>query len=227
MAQLSDLLVSYKQVDKPVVTSSRISQELPSARYQNMLNYMDRKSNTPAPSTNTETTTTDEFKWEYNPESSKSTSTLSGSSTDKSHLYSDKNKWRSDMEAAYKAHGLNDNAIKNLIAKNALESGWGKSAQGRYNYGNITTGRSWKGDFVNGKDHDADGNQITNRFRSYNSMNDYVADEIDFLTRLYDFNQNDDFETFANKLQGGNKAGRKYAGSRTYVQSMRNVYRGL
>lgn len=221
MAALSDLLVSYKQVDRPVVTSSKTSFDLPNAKYYRMLDYMDNKSQT---STNNETpvrSTTDEFKWEYTPEE------ISSALADKSHLYSDGHKWRAAMEAAYRAHGLNDNAIKNLIAKNALESGWGKSAQGRYNYGNITTGKSWKGDFVNGKDHDADGNLITNKFRSYNSINDYVADEIDFLTRLYDFNQNDDFETFANKLQGGNKAGRKYAGSRTYVQSMRNVYRGL
>jgi flagellum-specific peptidoglycan hydrolase FlgJ len=32
------------------------------------------------------------------------------------------------MTASYKRAGLNDNAIKNLIAKNALESGWGRSA---------------------------------------------------------------------------------------------------
>ena len=48
---------------------------------------------------------------------------------------SDKNKWISDMTAAYKKAGLNDNAIKNLLSKNALESGWGKSAQGDFNFG--------------------------------------------------------------------------------------------
>jgi flagellum-specific peptidoglycan hydrolase FlgJ len=42
--------------------------------------------------------------------------------------YSDRDKWVKDLTAAYKKQGLNDNAIKNLIAKNALESNWGKSA---------------------------------------------------------------------------------------------------
>jgi len=31
------------------------------------------------------------------------------------------------MTDAYKRAGLSDNAIKNLLAKNALESSWGKS----------------------------------------------------------------------------------------------------
>ena len=41
-------------------------------------------------------------------------------------------------------------------------------------------------------------------------MEDYVKDEIQFLTNLYDFDQNDDLSTFLNKLQGGNKGKRKY-----------------
>jgi flagellum-specific peptidoglycan hydrolase FlgJ len=104
------------------------------------------------------------------------------------------------MTAAYKKQGLGDNAIKNLIAKNALESGWGKSAQGAFNFGNITTGSKWIGDYVDGKDKDADGNPITNRFRAYNSLDDYVKDEIQFLTSLYDFKGDDDFDTFIGKL---------------------------
>jgi flagellum-specific peptidoglycan hydrolase FlgJ len=36
--------------------------------------------------------------------------------------------WISDMRKAYQNLGLSDNAIKNLLAKNALESGWGRSA---------------------------------------------------------------------------------------------------
>jgi flagellum-specific peptidoglycan hydrolase FlgJ len=82
------------------------------------------------------------------------------------------------MTNAYKKAGLNDNAIKNLIAKNALETNYGKSPVGKYNYGNITTGSSWKGDFVEGKDKDAEGNEITARFRSYKNVDDFVKDEI-------------------------------------------------
>ena len=222
MATLSDLLVSYKQVNAPVASSSRISFELPSTKYQRMLDYLDNKTQTKSSTDSTD----NEFKWEYTPSNTSSVAHPL-SSTDKSYIYTDRNKWKSDMEAAYRKLGLNDNAIKNLIAKNALESRWGNAAQGHYNYGNITTGSSWKGDYVNGKDRDANGNSIASKFRSYKSMDDYVTDEIDFLTRLYDFNQNDDFNTFTRKLQGGNRAGRKYAVSPNYIKSMQKVYNGL
>jgi flagellum-specific peptidoglycan hydrolase FlgJ len=136
-------------------------------------------------------------------------------------------RWISDMKAAYKRAGLNDSAIKNLIAKNALESGWGTTAQGSFNFGNITTGRNWKGKYVKGRDHDADGNRITHHFRAYDSLDDYVADEIQFLTKLYDFNQNDNFDTFINKLQGGNSGKRKYAEDRQYASKVRNVFNSI
>ena len=141
---------------------------------------------------------------------------------------SNKNDWAAQMEQAYRNAGItNDNIIKALIAKNALESGWGKYTQGSYNFGNITTGSNWKGKSVKGKDHNADGKPITQNFRSYNSLQDYVDDEIQFLTRLYDFNQNDDFETFIFKLQGGNKGKRKYAEARDYIKRVRSVYNSI
>ena len=96
--------------------------------------------------------------------------------------YSDQKKWISDMTAAYKRQGLNNNAIKNLLAKNALESSWGKSAQGDYNFGNITAGKYWKGRIVEGSDKNKKGEAITQKFRAYDTMDDYVKDEIQFLT---------------------------------------------
>ena len=135
--------------------------------------------------------------------------------------------WKQDMTNAYKKAGLSDNAIKNLIAKNALESGWGKSAQGSYNFGNITTGSKWTGKYIDGRDKDAEGNPITNRFRAYDSLEDYVTDEIQFLTRLYDFNGNDDFETFIGKLQGNNSGKRRYAEDKTYAAKVRGVYNSI
>ena len=140
---------------------------------------------------------------------------------------SNKNQWVTDMTAAYKRHGLSDNAIKNLIAKNALESGWGRSAQGAFNFGNITTGSKWTGNYVDGKDKDANGNSITNRFRSYNSLDDYVKDEIQFLTSLYDFKDDDDFDTFIGKLQGNNSGKRHYAEARDYASKVRGVYNSI
>mgnify|MGYP003294338683 CR=1 FL=1 len=112
-------------------------------------------------------------------------------------VYKGKRKqWVADMTAAYKRAGLSDNAIKNLLIKNAIESGWGNTAQGSYNFGNITPGKYWKGKYVNGRDTDGKGNPIKQKFRAYDSLDEYVADEIQFLTRLYDFNQNDDITTF-------------------------------
>ena len=138
-----------------------------------------------------------------------------------------KDKWIADMTAAYKKYGLSDNAIKNLIAKNALESGWGKSAQGDFNFGNLTTGANWTGRYVQGRDTDGKGNRISQKFRAYDSLEDYVADEIQFLTRLYDFNKDDDFETFIGKLQGNNSGKRRYAGVSDYADRVRRVYNSI
>ena len=138
-----------------------------------------------------------------------------------------KKKWMSDITAAYKRIGLNDNAIKNLLTKNALESGYGTYAQGDFNFGNITTGKSWKGRFVNGRDSNANGQPIKQKFRAYDSLDDYVKDEVQFLTSLYDFNQDDDFNIFSNKLQGANKGGRKYAEAPSYVKTLQSVYNSI
>lgn len=139
----------------------------------------------------------------------------------------DKSEWIQAMTDAYRALGLNNNAIKNLIAKNALESGWGKYAQGDFNYGNITHNKYWKGKTVKGKDNDADGKQIDQVYRAYSTLADFVKDEKQFLEDNYDFNPNDDFETFMNKLQGGNRSGRRYAAATDYIDRVRRVYNGL
>lgn len=138
-----------------------------------------------------------------------------------------KDKWVADMTAAYRRAGLNDNAIKNLIAKNALESGWGKHAQGDFNFGNLTTGSNWTGRYVQGKDKDSKGNSIKQKFRAYDSLDAYVADEIQFLTKLYDFDKNDNFEIFIGKLQGNNSANRKYARVSDYADRVRRVYNSI
>ena len=75
--------------------------------------------------------------------------------------YKNRNTWVTDLAAAYRKAGVtNDNAIKMLIAQDAQESSWGRSAQGKFNFGNLTTGAKWKGDYVRGNDHDAKGNPI-------------------------------------------------------------------
>lgn len=136
----------------------------------------------------------------------------------------DKEAWISDMIAAYQRLGISTNGIKNLMAKNILESGYGGSAQGSFNFGNITTGSQWKGAYFAGRDTDRNGNKIANKFRCYNSIDEFVKDEVQFLTRLYGFDQNDTIDQFLNKLQGGFKEGRRYADSNNYVRDVKNVY---
>lgn len=55
-------------------------------------------------------------------------------------------------------------------------------------------------------------------------MDDFVKDEIQFLTKLYDFDQNDDLSTFLNKLQGSNSAGRKYAEDPSYKNKVKQIF---
>lgn len=142
--------------------------------------------------------------------------------------YTNRRQWSTELINAYKKAGItNDNAIRMLLAQDALESSWGKSAQGKYNFGNLTTGSSWKGDYVTGNDKNAKGEAIKQKFRSYNSMDEYAADKIQFLNRLYDFDENDDINKFVAKLTGSNKGKRRYAEATNYAKVLTGVYNGI
>ena len=237
--ELKDLFVSHKQVDP--VEFEPVHHDFDNNIYLNL----DRaRTATSTESTSTGTLSEDTSSWSTEqkldwkvgtkPPSTGTASTTSVSEvpTENSKKWenpykNNRNRWVSEITSAYKALGLNDNAIKNLIAKNALESGWGNSAQGDFNFGNITTGSNWSGRFVQGEDHNAAGKRISQKFRAYDSLKDYVKDEIQFLTRLYDFNQNDSFDTFINKLQGGNRGKRYYAEAPDYIANVRRVYNSI
>lgn len=142
--------------------------------------------------------------------------------------YTNRKQWATELINAYKKAGItNDNAIRMLLAQDALESSWGRSAQGKYNFGNLTTGSSWKGDYVTGNDKNAKGEAIKQKFRSYNSMDEYAADKIQFLKRLYDFDENDDINKFVAKLTGSNKGKRRYAEATNYAKVLTGVYNGI
>lgn len=142
--------------------------------------------------------------------------------------YTNRKQWTTELINAYKKAGItNDNAIRMLLAQDALESNWGKSAQGKYNFGNLTTGSSWKGDYVTGNDKNAKGEAIKQKFRSYNSIDEYAADKIQFLKRLYDFDENDDINKFVAKLTGSNKGKRRYAEATNYAKVLTGVYNGI
>jgi flagellum-specific peptidoglycan hydrolase FlgJ len=139
--------------------------------------------------------------------------------------YKDRSKWMADLTNAYKRAGItNDNAIRMLVSQDALESAWGRSAQGKFNFGNLTTGAKWQGDYVTGNDKNAKGEAIKQKFRSYNSMDEYAADKVQFLKRLYDFEENDDINKFVAKLTGSNKGKRRYAEARNYADTLKKVY---
>jgi flagellum-specific peptidoglycan hydrolase FlgJ len=142
--------------------------------------------------------------------------------------YTNRKQWSTELINAYKKAGItNDNAIRMLLAQDALESSWGKSAQGKYNFGNLTTGSSWKGNYVTGNDKNAKGEAIKQKFRSYNSMDEYAADKVQFLKRLYDFDENDDINKFVAKLTGSNKGKRRYAEATNYAKVLTGVYNGI
>ena len=214
-----DYLVNYEASTRSIPTVSE-DIEIPTNKYSRMLSYVEAKKQDEKTPTEEPKETT--IKWTYSTPSEGITTTTASKSW--SSPYSEQNKWVSDMTAAYKRAGLSDNAIKNLIAKNSLESVWGTSAQGDYNFGNMTAGKSWTGRIVEGNDKDKNGKPIKQRFRAYDSLDDFVKDEIQFLTRLYDFDQNDDLSTFLNKLQGGNKGKRHYAEDPSYKNKVRSRY---
>lgn len=220
MAQnLADLLVSYNQVQGPEIEVPDLS------RYDRMIQFADQKKATQKTDT-PETVPPIQWAWTLPEGYENSTSQKGTPSTEKPKetYYRPRtaarlSDWRTMMTRAYKAEGMSDNAIRNLLAKNALESNYGKSTVGNFNYGNLTAGRYWKGSTKSAED-----NGKQNIFRSYSSMQDYVKDEIQFLTKLYDFNQNDDIDTFLNKLQGNNHGNRRYAEDSKYIQKVKDVY---
>ena len=216
-----DYLVNYEASTRNVPITVSEDVEIPTNKYSRMLEYTETKRQNEEKENPVVEDENQTIKWTYSTPSEGITTTASKSW---SSPYSEQNKWVSDMTSAYKRAGLSDNAIKNLIAKNSLESAWGASAQGAYNFGNMTAGKSWIGRVVEGNDKNKDGKPIKQRFRAYDSLDDFVKDEIQFLTRLYDFDQNDDLSTFLNKLQGGNKGKRHYAEDPSYKNKVRSRY---
>lgn len=209
--ELSDLLVSYKRVDAPRFTPSiPIIEQFPS--YQTPT---DKETNTPSVPIQAKPTTSYSITSVQAP----------GFKAKWTSSYKDRNKWVSDLTQAYRRAGItNDNALKMLIAQDALESAWGRSAQGKFNFGNLTTGAKWKGDYVTGDDKNAKGQAIKQKFRSYNSIDEYAADKLQFLRRLYDFDENDDIDRFVAKLTGSNRGKRRYAEATNYASSLKEVY---
>lgn len=67
-----------------------------------------------------------------------------------------------------------------LVAQDGLESAWGKSYAGMNNFGNITVGSSGA-PYTLGKDHDGNGNPITQKFRNYSSPQMFVNSHVELV----------------------------------------------
>ncbi len=129
-----------------------------------------------------------------------------------------------------KSEITNPKARAAIMAQMGLESGWGKKSAGSkyYNYGNIITGSSWKGDWFHGGDEDAKGNKITQKFRKYNSPDEFFDDYSSLLKRnypeAYKELTSDDFDVdrFSHGLRNGRVG--MYAESPTYETQLKKVY---
>ena len=110
-----------------------------------------------------------------------------------------------ELSDAYIRAGIdNPDMIRYLIAQDRHESRL--NPQGGHNYSNITAGKGYKGKTTKGNDHDGKGKKITQDFREYDTVDDFVKDKIALLKRRYDFDANDTAEVFASKLDGNNKS---------------------
>lgn len=106
--------------------------------------------------------------------------------------------------------GLSKNFIMNMFVKDIFESGWGAKNQSPYNFGNIKISKNWKGNTVEGKDHDSEGNTIDAKYKSYNSIEEYLRDEVSLLKNTYKIKESDSIKTFAEKLLGLHSSQKKY-----------------
>lgn len=114
--------------------------------------------------------------------------------------------------------GLNTAYAKMLVAQDGLESGWGKSAQGRFNYGNITLGSNKSRSYTVGNDKDKDGNPITQKFVNYDSLEDYAQAKVQLLNSSRYRAFNGPLQEFANRVYKGG-----YATAPNYVEALNRV----
>ena len=117
-----------------------------------------------------------------------------------------------------------------LLAQMGLESGWGKKSEGSkyFNYGNITTGSSWKGDYFRGSDTNAAGKAIQQKFRKYGNAQEFYDDYIKLIKNLYPtaYEQLTSDEFDIDKFSHGLRNGRvgMYAESPAYEDSLKTVF---
>lgn len=153
--------------------------------------------------------------------STTSTRTTSPTSTS-TRTFKNKEEFKRTMLPIYEKvlskMGLDTAYAKMLVAQDGLESGWGRSAQGRFNYGNITLGSNKNRSYTLGNDKDKDGNPITQKFVNYDSLEDYAQAKVQLLNSSRYKAFNGPLQEFANRVyQGG------YATAPNYVEALNRV----
>ena len=137
--------------------------------------------------------------------------------------YSNSKNFISDLTNAYKAAGItNEDLLKLLIGQDALETTWGKNPVGDYNFGNIIVTPSFKGKYKEALDN---GNK--RKFRSYNSLSEYVQDKLRILNNTYQITNSDSIDSAISKLMGNNKGKYKYAESPNYANTLRTMVQSV
>ena len=137
------------------------------------------------------------------------------------------NEFYKEYIAAGRRLGFSDNYIFNLLAKDSLESARGTKYQSPYNFGNITAQKGYSGKVYEGKDHDKNGKKISQRFRAYDSIEEYLKDCDRLLKHHYWVTEDDNINTFLYKLQGGNPSKSKYAQHENYSKLVKTVWEDL
>lgn len=126
-------------------------------------------------------------------------------------------------EQELEKRGIDKTYAKWLASKDALETGWGEVGHGaaHLNYGNITAGSNWTGKSYEGGDHDAKGRKIKQRFRAYDSINDYIEDQLNLLmgAKRYKDLFIGDVSGFADRLYSAG-----YAEDPRYANKVKQVY---
>lgn len=120
--------------------------------------------------------------------------------------------------------GINPDVAKFIVAQDSLETGDGKHYAGKFNFGNITKGSSWTGSTTRGGDKDSQGRRITQEFRNYNSIDQYVNDKKSLLSskRYADALNAQTIEEYARLVKAGG-----YAEDPKYEQKLINKYKSL
>lgn len=142
--------------------------------------------------------------------------------------YSNRSDFVRDLTRAYETAltnaGISTDYAKYLVAQDALESNYGKSYTGRYNYGNITVGSDKTASYTEGADTDEKGNRITQKFRNYDSLEDYANAKIALLngSRYKAFTGNKSAQDFYTRVKQSG-----YATDPDYVKKLLAVYNSI